>query len=77
MWERRRRAHGDALGGEESPEGRRSVQDDRTAQEAAMLLVAFSTNHAEARLVSPPELDRPFAPTWANAEQAGLDRVRW
>jgi hypothetical protein len=52
------------------------VQDDQTAQDAAMLLVAFSTNHAEARLVSPSDLDRPFAPNWVDAEQAGLDRVR-
>jgi hypothetical protein len=52
------------------------MQNDRTARDAAMLLVAFSANHAEARLVSPSELDRPFAPNRADAEQAGLDRVR-
>jgi hypothetical protein len=38
--------------------------------------VAFSTNHAEAKMVSASEMDRPFAPNWADAEQAGLDRVR-
>jgi hypothetical protein len=53
------------------------MQDDRTAQDATRLLVAFSTNHAEARMVSPEaRMDRPFVPNWADAEQAGLDRVR-
>ena len=52
------------------------MQDDQTAQDATRLLVAISNNHAEARLVSPFGLDRPFAPNWADAEQAGLDRVR-
>jgi hypothetical protein len=52
------------------------MHDDQTAQDARRLLVAFSTNHAEARLVSPYGLDRAFAPNWADAEQAGLDRVR-
>ena len=52
------------------------MQDDQTAQDATRLLVAISNNHAEARLVSPHGLDRPFAPNWADAEQAGLDRVR-
>ena len=52
------------------------MPDDKTAQDAKKLLMAFSTNHAEARLVSPSEPDRPFAPNWADAEQAGLDRVR-
>ena len=27
-------------------------------------------------MVSPQGLDRPFTPTWADAEQAGLSRVR-
>jgi hypothetical protein len=50
---------------------------EQAAQEdARRLLVAFSTNHPEARMVSPHGLDRPFTPTWADAEQAGLDRVR-
>jgi hypothetical protein len=52
------------------------MQNDQTAQDARRLLVAFSTNHAEARMVSPYGLDRPFSPSWADAEQAGLDRVR-
>lgn len=49
---------------------------EQAAQDATRLLVAFSTNHDEARMVSPHGLDRPFTPTWADAEQAGLDRVR-
>ena len=52
------------------------MHNDQTAQDATRLLVAFSTNHAEARKASPHGLDRPFTPTWADAEQAGLDRVR-
>jgi hypothetical protein len=51
--------------------------EEQAAQEdARRLLVAFSTNHPEARMVSPHGLDRPFTPNWADAEQAGLDRVR-
>ena len=50
---------------------------EQAAQEdARRLLVAFSTNHPEARMVSPHGLDRPFTPNWADAEQAGLDRAR-
>jgi hypothetical protein len=49
---------------------------EQAAQDATRLLVAFSTNHAEARMVNPHGPDRPFTPTWADAEQAGLDRVR-
>ena len=49
---------------------------EQAAQDATRLLVAFSTNHPEARIVSPHGLDRPFTPTWADADQAGLDRVR-
>jgi hypothetical protein len=52
------------------------MQNDQTAQDAMRLLEAFSTNHSEARMVSPHGLDRPFTPSWADAEQAGLDRVR-
>jgi hypothetical protein len=52
------------------------MHNDRSAQDARRLLVAFSTNHSEARMVSPYGLDRPFSPSWADAEQAGLDRVR-
>jgi len=63
-------------GGGEYSEDRRNMHNDQTAQDATMLLVAFSTNHAEARTVSPNGLDRPFSPSWADAEQAGLDRVR-
>ncbi len=36
----------------------------------------MSTNHSEARKVSPYGLDRSFSPSWADAEQAGLDRIR-
>ena len=54
----------------------RSMQNDQTAQDARRLLVAFSTNHPEARMVSPHGLDRPFVPNWTDADQAGLDRVR-
>jgi hypothetical protein len=52
------------------------MQNDQTVQDVTRLLVAFSTNHSEARMVSPYGLDRPFTPSWAGAEQAGLDRVR-
>jgi hypothetical protein len=52
------------------------MPNDQTAQDATRLLEAFSTNHAEARMVSPHGLDRPFSPSWADAEQAGLNRVR-
>jgi hypothetical protein len=52
------------------------MQDDRTAQDATRLLVAFNTNHEEARMVSPFGMDRPFVPNWADAERAGLDRDR-
>ena len=52
------------------------MQNDQAAQDATRLLVALSTNHPEARMVSPSGLDRPFSPSWADAEQAGLDRVR-
>jgi hypothetical protein len=52
------------------------MQNDQTRQDAKRLLAAMSTNHAEARMVSPYGLDRPFSPDWADAEQAGLDRVR-
>jgi hypothetical protein len=55
---------------------RRSLQSDQTTQDAKRLLAAMSTNHAEARMASPYGLDRPFSPSWADAEQAGLDRVR-
>ena len=52
------------------------MQNDQTAQDAKRLLVAMSSNHPEARMASPYGLDRPFSPSWADAEQAGLDRVR-
>jgi hypothetical protein len=53
------------------------MQNDQTTQDAKRLLVALSTNHAEARVASPSAgMDRPFSPSWADAEQAGLDRVR-
>jgi len=55
---------------------RRNMQDDQAAQDARRLLVAFGTNHSEARMASPHGLDRPFTPSWADAEQAGLDRGR-
>jgi hypothetical protein len=63
-------------GGKEYSEDRRSMQNDQTVKDATWLLRAFSTNHAEARMVSPHGMDRPFYPSWADAEQAGLDRVR-
>src|SRR5215204_3199494 len=52
------------------------MQNDQTTQDAKRLLAAMSINHAEARMVSSYGLDRPFSPSWADAEQAGLDRVR-
>ena len=39
--------------------------------------MALSANHPEARVASPfVGMDRPFSPSWADAEQAGLDWVR-
>jgi hypothetical protein len=52
------------------------MQNNQTLQDAKRLLAAMSTNHSEARMASPHGLDRPFSPSWADAEQAGLDRVR-
>ena len=52
------------------------MQTDQTAQDAKRLLAAMSTNHSEARMDSPFGLDRPFSPRWADAEQAGLYRIR-
>jgi len=53
------------------------MQKDQTAQDARRLLVALSTNHPEARMASPfVGMDRPFSPGRADAEQAGLNRVR-
>jgi hypothetical protein len=69
-------AHSAALGGGECSEDRRSMQNDQTTQDAKRLLAAMSTNHSEARMASPHGLDRPFSPSWADGEQAGLDRVR-
>jgi hypothetical protein len=57
-------------------EARRSMPNDQAAQDATRLLGAFSTNHPGARIVSPYGLDRPFVPNWADADQAGLNRVR-
>ena len=52
------------------------MQNDQTTQDAKRLLAAINVNHSEARMVSPYGLDRPFSPSWADAEQAGLNRVR-
>ena len=52
------------------------MQDDQTVKDATLLLKAYSTNHLEARMVSPYGLDRPFSPSWSDADQAGLNRVR-
>ena len=53
------------------------MQNDQSAQDARKLLAALSSNHPEARRASPfVGMDRPFSPSWADAEQAGLDRVR-
>jgi hypothetical protein len=52
------------------------MQNDQTIQDAKRLLAAMSTNHSEARMASPYGLDRPFSPSWADAEQTGLDRIR-
>src|ERR671921_771266 len=53
------------------------MQNDQSAQDARTLLVALSSNHPEARRASPfVGMDRPFTPSWSDAEQAGLDRVR-
>ena len=45
------------------------MRDDQSAHDAAMLLVAFITNHDEARMVGSSGMDRPFSPDWADAEQ--------
>ena len=53
------------------------MQNGQTTHDAKRLLVALSRNHSEARVASPSAgMDRPFSPSWADAEQAGLDRVR-
>ena len=53
------------------------MQNDQTTQDAKRLLVALSINHPEARVASPSAgMGRPFSPNWADAEQAGLNRVR-
>jgi hypothetical protein len=52
------------------------MHNDQTTQDAKRLLAAMSINHPEARMVSPYGLDRRFSPSWADAEQAGLDRAR-
>ena len=53
------------------------MQKDQTTQDAKRLLMALSTNHPEARVASPfVGMDRPFSPSRADAEQAGLDWVR-
>jgi hypothetical protein len=53
------------------------MQNDQTVLDAKRLLAAMSTNHSEARVASPSAgMDRPFSPSWADAEQAGLNRVR-
>src|SRR5215210_6697636 len=70
------RAYSAALGGREYSEDKRSMQNGQTTQDAKRLLVAMSSNHPEARTASPYGLDRAFSPSWADAEQAGLDRVR-
>ena len=40
------------------------------------MLEAFRANHPEARTASPHGTDGPFSPSWADADQAGLDRDR-
>jgi hypothetical protein len=57
-------------------EDRRRMRNDQSSQDAKRLLAAMSTNHPEARMASPYGLDRPFSPSWADAEQAGLARDR-
>ena len=52
------------------------MQNDQTTQDAERLLAAMSNNQSEGRAASPYGLDRPSSPSWADAEQAGLDRVR-
>src|SRR5918993_3035316 len=69
-------AHSAAVGGGQYSEDKRIMQNSQTIQDAKRLLAAMSTNHSEARMASPYGLDRPFSPSWADAEQAGLDRVR-
>ena len=52
------------------------MQNDQTTQDAKRLLAAMSTYHSEARMASSYGLHRPFTPSWADAERAGLNRVR-
>src|SRR5918992_2709790 len=53
------------------------MHNDQSAQDARKLLVALRSNDPEARRASPfVGMDRPFSPSWADAEQAGLDRGR-
>jgi hypothetical protein len=52
------------------------MQNGQTAQDAKRLLAAMSTYHSEARMASSYGLHRPFTPSWADAERAGLNRVR-
>ena len=53
------------------------MHNDQSVQDARKLLVALSFNHPEARRASPfVGMDRPFSPSWADAEQAGLARDR-
>jgi hypothetical protein len=53
------------------------MHNNQSAQDARKLLVALSSNHSEARVASPfVGMDRPFSPSWSDAEQAGLDRAR-
>ena len=59
------------------------MHDDQSAQDATRLLEAFRNNHEEAKMISsearmhsPFRTARAFVPNWADAEQAGLDRVR-
>jgi len=53
------------------------MPNDQSVQDARKLLIALSSNHPEARRASPfVGMDRPFSPSWSDAEQAGLDRVR-
>src|ERR671913_534637 len=69
-------AHSAAVGGGQYSEDKRIMQNSQTIQDAKRLLAAMSTNHSEARMASPYGLDRPFSPSWADAEQAGLERIR-
>ena len=52
------------------------MPNDQTAQDATRLLGAFSTNHRKLGWSARMGWTDRSTPSWADAEQAGLNRVR-